>query len=95
MGIITLIFRDNVNVVDQATERAAQRAEALREEREKQALRDKLEARADAFERDIDLLGRGDGHTIEERRIRGDISDVDAMRLKEIRDSAIDKRVDK
>lgn len=73
-------------------ERAAQLAELRRQEEEKQAHRRELEKRADLLERKFDLMRGGSGHTVEELRIGGKVSDVDAMHYKDLRDHVIDKK---
>lgn len=73
-------------------ERAAQLAELRRQEEEKQARRRELEKKADLLEREVDLMRGGSGHTVEELRIGGKVSDVDAMRYKDLRDHVIDKK---
>jgi len=73
-------------------ERAAQLAELRRQEEEKQARRRELEKRADLLEREVDLMRGGSGHTVEELRIGGKVSDVDAMHYKDLRDHVIDKK---
>ncbi len=73
-------------------ERAAQLAELRRQEEEKQARRRELEKRADLLEREVDLMRGGSGHTMEELRIGGKVSDLDAMRYKDLRDHVIDKK---
>ncbi len=73
-------------------ERAAQLAELRRQEEEKQARRRELEKRADLLEREVDLMRGGSGHTVEELRIGGKVSDLDAMRYKDLRDHVIDKK---
>lgn len=72
-------------------ERAAQLAELRRQEEEKQARRRELEKKADLLEREADLMRGGSGHTVEELRIGGKVSDLDAMRYKDLRDHEIDK----
>ena len=71
-------------------ERAAQLAELRKQEEEKQARRCELEKKADRFERDVDIMRGGSGHTMEELRIGGKVSDVDAQRYKDLRDSVLD-----
>lgn len=73
-------------------ERAAQLAEIRRQEEEKQARRRELEEKADLLEREADLMRGGSGHTVEELRIGGKVSDLDAMRYKDLRDHVIDKK---
>lgn len=73
-------------------ERAAQLAALRRQEEENQARRRELEKKADLFEREVDLMYGGSGHTVEELRIGGKVSDTDAMRYKDLRDHVIDKK---
>ena len=67
-------------------------SELRRQEEEKQARRRELEKRADLVEREIDLMRGGSGHTVEELRIGGKVSDLDAMNYKDLRDQIIDKK---
>lgn len=73
-------------------ERAAQLAELRRQEEEKQARRHEMEKSADFLEREADLMRGGSGHTMEELRIAGEVSDLDAIRYKELRDHVIEKK---
>ena len=73
-------------------ERAAELAAVRRQEEEKEARRWELEKEADLIERRADLMRGGSGHTVEELRISGKVSDLDAIRYKELRDHVIDKK---
>ena len=51
-----------------------------------------MEKSADFLEREADLMRGGSGHTMEELRIAGEVSDLDAIRYKELRDHVIEKK---
>ena len=73
-------------------ERAAQLAELRRQEAAKEARRRELEGKADLLEREVDLMLGGSGHTVDELRAGGRVSDLDALRYQELRDRVIDKK---
>lgn len=73
-------------------EREAELAERRREEEAKQARHRELEKKADWLERDLDLMRGGIGHTVEELRIMGQVSDRDAMDYADLREHVIDKK---
>lgn len=45
------------------------------------------------MERDVDLILGGKGRAVDDRKTFGEVSDLDAMRHKDLRDKAIDKKV--
>lgn len=76
-------------------ERQMERARQARLEAERQAAInekvDELRGRMDLLERDIDLSLTGDGYTINERVIRGDVSAMDGVHHQILRDAVEEK----